>query len=72
MIEDLKFQGHGCAICMASASIMTVVLRGKSLDEARATAEAFRHMLTTPEPGDPPASFGDLLVFAAVRRFPSV
>ncbi|HET9523746.1 MAG TPA: SUF system NifU family Fe-S cluster assembly protein [Terrimicrobiaceae bacterium] len=69
-IEDLKFLGHGCAICMASASIMTVKMRGKPLDEARSTIEAFRHMLTRPEPGDPPAAFGDLLVFGAVRRFP--
>jgi nitrogen fixation NifU-like protein len=69
-IEDLKFSGHGCAICMASASLMTVKMRGKSLDEARSTIEAFRRMLTAPEPGDPPANFGDLLVFGAVRRFP--
>jgi nitrogen fixation protein NifU and related proteins len=69
-IEDLKFLGHGCAICMASASIMTVKMRGKPLDEARATIEAFRHMLIAPDPGNPPTGFGDLLVFGAVRRFP--
>ena len=40
-IEALKFTGHGCAICMASASLMTVKMRGKSRDEARATIEAF-------------------------------
>jgi nitrogen fixation NifU-like protein len=69
-IEDLKFSGHGCAICMASASLMTVKMRGKSRDEAQATIEAFRGMLTAPEPGNPPPNFGDLLVFSAVRRFP--
>jgi nitrogen fixation protein NifU and related proteins len=69
-IEALKFTGHGCAICMASASLMTVKMRGKSRDEAKATIEAFRHMLTAPEPGEPPPHFGDLLVFGAVRRFP--
>ena len=50
--------------------MMTVKMRGKSRDEARATIEAFRHMLTAPEPGEPPPHFGDLLVFSAVRRFP--
>ena len=69
-IEALRFTGHGCAICMASASLMTVKMRGKSRPEAQATIEAFRHMLTAPEPGKAPESFGDLLVFGAVRRFP--
>jgi len=69
-IESLKFTGHGCAICMASASLMTVKMRGKSRGEARTTIEAFRNMLTAPEPGEPPPYFGDLLVFSAVRRFP--
>ena len=50
-IEALKFTGHGCAICMASASLMTLKMRGKSHREARATIEAFRDMLTAPEPG---------------------
>ena len=70
MIEALKFTGHGCAICMASASLMTIKMRGKSRLEGQATIEAFRQMLTAPEPGEPPSSFGDLLVFGAVRRFP--
>ncbi len=69
-IEALRFTGHGCAICMASASLMTVRMRGKPRTEAQAVIEAFRHMLTAPEPGEPPDSFGDLLVFGAVRRFP--
>jgi nitrogen fixation NifU-like protein len=69
-IEDLKFSGHGCAICMASASLMTVKMRGKSREQAQSTIEAFRRMLTAPEPGNPPPDFGDLLVFGAVRRFP--
>ena len=69
-IESLKFTGHGCAICMASASLMTVKMRGKSPGEARTTIEAFRNMLTAPEPSEPPPQFGDLLVFRAVRRFP--
>jgi nitrogen fixation protein NifU and related proteins len=70
MIEALRFTGHGCAICMASASLMTIKMRGKSRLEGQAIIEAFRRMLTAPEPCDPPSGFGDLLVFSAVRRFP--
>ena len=69
-IEALRFTGHGCAICMASASLMTTKLRGKSRLEGQATIDAFRQMLTAPEPNEAPSSFGDLLVFGAVRRFP--
>jgi nitrogen fixation protein NifU and related proteins len=69
-IEALRFTGHGCAICMASASLMTIKMRGRSRLEGQATIEAFRQMLTALEPGDPPSGFGDLLVFSAVRRFP--
>ena len=69
-LEALKFTGHGCAICMASASLMTIKMRGKPRAEAHTAINAFRHMLTAPDPGEPPANFGDLLVFSAVRRFP--
>jgi len=70
MIEALRFTGHGCAICMASASLMTTKMRGKSRREGQAAIEAFCQMLTAPEPGETPSGFGDLLVFSAVRRFP--
>jgi len=69
-VETLKFTGHGCAICMASASLMTIKVKGKSREEAAAMAGAFRHMLVTPEETAVPESFGDLEVFSAVRRFP--
>lgn len=69
-IEALKFTGHGCAICMASASLMTLKVRGRQPAAALEMAGAFRHMLTAPEETEPPESFGDLQVFSAVRRFP--
>ncbi len=69
-VETLKFTGHGCAICMASASLMTIKVKGKSRHEAAGMAGAFRHMLVTPEETVVPESFGDLEVFSAVRRFP--
>ena len=69
-VEDIKFSGQGCAICMASASLMTLKVKGISRQEAAGMAEAFRHMLTSPEETELPDSFGDLQVFQAVRRFP--
>ena len=69
-VEALKFTGHGCAICMASASLMTIKIKGKSRSDASGMAEAFRHMLTTLEGSQVPENFGDLEVFSAVRRFP--
>ena len=49
---------------------MTTKMRGKSRREGQAVIDAFRQMLTAPEPGETPSGFGDLLVFSAVRRFP--
>ena len=69
-IEDLKFTGQGCAICMASASLMTVKMKTRSRREAGEMLTAFHDMLTAPEPAPAPESFGDLEVFGAVRRFP--
>lgn len=70
-VEDLKFTGQGCAICMASASIMTLKVKGQPRDEVTAMGEAFRDMLVSSEgESNVPENFGDLEVFQAVRRFP--
>jgi nitrogen fixation protein NifU and related proteins len=69
-VEALKFTGSGCAICMASASLMTVKIKGRTRTEAADMAHAFREMLVGPEETPVPESFGDLQVFQAVRRFP--
>ncbi len=69
-VDAIKFTGSGCAICMASASLMTVKVNGKPRDDVRAMIHTFREMLIAAEEPEPPESFGDLQVFAAVRRFP--
>lgn len=69
-VEDVKFSGQGCAICMASASLMTLKVKGQSREDAAGMAEDFRQMLIAPEEKEVPESFGDLEVFRAVRRFP--
>ncbi|MGH7315705.1 MAG: Fe-S cluster assembly sulfur transfer protein SufU [Candidatus Rokuibacteriota bacterium] len=68
VIRDIAFQGSGCAISKASASLMTADLKGKTVAEAEEAFERFRAMLT----GDgAEAELGKLGVFAGVREFPS-
>lgn len=68
VIEDISFQGSGCAISKASASIMTAELKGKTITEAEAIFESFRATVTTA--GDVPKDIGKLAVFAGVRKYP--
>lgn len=69
-IADVAFQGSGCAISKASASLMTEAVKGKSVDEARALFEQFHRMITSP-PGTPLADLGKLSVLSGVRDFPT-
>ena len=66
-IEDVSFQGSGCAISTASASIMTEALGGKTVDEAQALFKRF-HELVAAEGDD--TDIGKLAVFKGVRAFP--
>jgi nitrogen fixation NifU-like protein len=68
-IVELGFQGRGCAISQASASMMTEALEGRTLREAGATVDAFQAMLTG-DAGTDAAHLGDLEALAGVRRFP--
>jgi nitrogen fixation protein NifU and related proteins len=71
-VKNISFQGSGCAISTASASIMSESLKGKTLAEAEALFEVFHHLLT----GKPPAAgktpeLGKLAVFSGVSEFPA-
>jgi nitrogen fixation protein NifU and related proteins len=68
-IEDVSFEGAGCAISKASASMMTDVLKGRTLAEADALFERFRRMVTTP-PDQSVEDMGKLSSLAGVREFP--
>jgi len=70
-VEDVKFKGVGCAISKASASIMTTVLKGKTLDEVKNLFEKFHNVITS-KPDEPvnTEELGKLAVFAGVREFP--
>ena len=70
-IKDIGFQGHGCAISTASASMMTECVKGKTLDEGKNLFEYFHRLLTvSPVVGAPAGPLGKLAVFAGVREFP--
>ncbi len=68
-VEDVKFTGQGCAISLASASLMTMKLKGRSRAEATEMLRAF-HDLVTIEVADPPKMLGDLRLLQGVRKFP--
>ena len=68
-IQDASFQGSGCAISKASASLMTDSVRGKTLEEAGDLFERFHRMITR-APEEPVDDLGKLTVFAGVRQFP--
>ncbi len=72
VVEEVTFEGTGCAISTASASLMTESLEGKTLGEAKALFENFHQMLTGEwcEDSEPP-SLGKLDVFSGVREYPA-
>lgn len=70
-ITDISFQGSGCAISTASASILTETLKGKTLAEAEALFQTFHNLVTgkTPSKGSD-QELGKLAVFSGVSQFP--
>jgi nitrogen fixation NifU-like protein len=68
-IADVGFQGSGCAISRASASLMTDAVKGRSIGEVRILFERFHRMVTTP-PDRTIEDLGKLSVLAGVREFP--
>ena len=71
-IESIAFEGEGCAICKASASMMTGAVKGKSMQDAEILVEEFRGMATgTLDPVDQDNHLGKLKVFAGVKDLPS-
>ena len=68
-LQDIKFTGYGCAISQASASLMTMKLKGKSRAEVMEMLHAF-HSLVTDETSEAPKPLGDLVVMRGVRKFP--
>ena len=71
IIQDASFDGHGCAISKASASIMTMELVGKTMDEAHAMFEEFQKMTQGEATGEcDHCNSGKLCVFSGVWKYP--
>jgi nitrogen fixation NifU-like protein len=68
-IRDVAFQGAGCAISTASASLMTEALKGRTAEEARELFHLFHDLVTTGA-GEGSPELGKLAVFGGVREFP--
>jgi nitrogen fixation protein NifU and related proteins len=67
-ISDISFDGSGCAISQASASLMTTQLKGKTAAEAATLYKNFHEIVTT---GKEPEEISDLAAFAGVHAFPA-
>ena len=69
-IQDVAFQGSGCAISKASASMMTQAVKGKSKAEAKKLFDTFHKLVTTGEANGDRSNLGKLAVFSGVSEFP--
>jgi nitrogen fixation NifU-like protein len=67
-IAEISFDGTGCAISQASASLMTTQLKGKTIAEAEKLYKEFHEIVTT---GKEPVEISDLGAFAGVHAFPA-
>lgn len=71
VIKDISFEGAGCAISKASASIMTSMVKGKTIEEAEEIFKKFHTFVTGKVDKDfDPSSLGKLAVFSGVSEFP--
>ena len=69
-VEDVSFNGVGCAISMASASMLTEAVKGTSVEEAQRLFANMHDLLTSPHPRTDPAELGNLGVLAGVHEYP--
>jgi nitrogen fixation protein NifU and related proteins len=68
-ISDIRFEGQGCAISTASASLMTEAVKGKSRDEALRLFDRVHHLLT--DDSAPSDELGKLAALSGVREYPA-
>ena len=71
VIDDIGFQGTGCAISRASASMMTQSIKGQSLERAQEIFDAFHHMITEPDGELDLDTLGDLETLSGISEYPT-
>ena len=69
-LEEIKFLGQGCAISQASASLMTMKVKGKTRQEAAEMLVSFHDLVTKTDAPPPSSKLGDLRLLEGVRKFP--
>jgi len=70
-ISEIKFYGHGCAISQASASMMTVAVKEKSIDEVRKLMSRFKSLFSDEAPASDVVEWGELKALEGVKKFPT-
>ena len=70
-IKNIRFEGKGCAISTASASMMTQSIKGQSLEKANEIFEAFHFMITEPDGHLDLDTLGDLETLSGVNEYPT-
>ena len=71
VIDDVGFQGTGCAISRASASMMTQSIKGQSVERAKEIFDAFHHMVTQPGGELDYDTLGDLETLSGINQYPT-
>ncbi len=72
VIKDISFEGNGCAISKASASIMTTLVKGKTVQEAMEIFDQFHELITSDMDEEiDTENLGKIAVFAGVKQYPS-
>ena len=70
-VRDVSFEGSGCAISKAAASMMTQAVKGKTRQQVEALFKEFHEMVTgESDEAEPGAGLGNLRIFEGVREFP--
>ncbi|HYY28853.1 MAG TPA: SUF system NifU family Fe-S cluster assembly protein [Chthoniobacterales bacterium] len=67
-VEQIRFTGQACAICMASTSLMTTQVKGKAVADALKLKDSFIEFLTSET--EPPKGLGNLMALGGVKKFP--
>lgn len=71
IVKDAKFEGEGCSISLASASMMTQIVKGKSVEEALQLAQIFSEMVQGKDYDTETFDLGDIEALSGVSKFPA-